>query len=144
LRKKAVADGNEARAIYSDEIEQLTKTLNDTIRLRDMLQANFELAYNIHKDRTARNTYVEKRKHIFVAWKDFVKREKNAVNVIGAIARRTLRVEVFQRIARMAREKYLDTKAENTMIAFHNLFLRSILRKHMSRWRENTYKLTVR
>jgi len=108
-----------------------------------MLKRNFDLAFKTHKDRTARNIYVEKRRHIFISWKDFVKREKNAVNVIGAIARRTLRVEVFQRIARMAREKYLDIKAENTLKAFHNLFLRSCLRKAMSRWRENTYKQTV-
>lgn len=73
-----------------------------------------------------------------------MQREKYAVNIIGAIARRTLRVEVFQRIARRARENHLDERAEKIIIRFRNMFLLSLLRKGMSRWRENTFKLTVR
>lgn len=34
--------------------------------------------------------------------------EKNAVNVIGAIVRRRLRAEVFERIRLVGRERYLD------------------------------------
>lgn len=45
--------------------------------------------------RVSGNTYIEKHRNIFMTWRDFVRREKNAVNVIGAIARRTLRTEVF-------------------------------------------------
>ena len=30
-----------------------------------------------------------------LVWRDYIKQEKNAVNVIGAIARKTLRMEVF-------------------------------------------------
>jgi len=53
-------------------------------------------------------------------------------------------VEVFQRIARRARENHLDERAEKIIIRFRNMFLLSLLRKGMSKWRENTFKLTVR
>jgi len=86
---------------------------------------------------------VNKKHDIFLTWKDYVKREKSAVNVIGALARRTLRTEVFQRIARQAREKYLDSNAERICIGFRNLFLKNVLRKSLSKWRENSYKAVV-
>lgn len=66
------------------------------------------------------------------------------MNIIGAIARRTLRVEVFQRIARQARENHLEARADVITIRFRNMFLLSNLRKAMSRWRENTFKMSVR
>lgn len=54
------------------------------------------------------NTYVDKKRNILVTWKDFVQREKYAVNIIGAIARRTLLVEGFQRIAIFSRQRFAD------------------------------------
>lgn len=41
------------------------------------------------------NVYINKKRNIFCSWREYVRREKNAVNVIGAIARRTMRIEVF-------------------------------------------------
>ena len=43
----------------------------------------------------------------------------------------------------MAREKYLDSKAERICIGFRNLFLRNVLKHALSRWRENAYKEVV-
>jgi len=121
----------------------MTKRLKETKDTRDQLQRNFNTAFATHSRRSGENTYVEKKRDIFVTWRDFVKREKNAVNVIGALARRTLRTEVFQRIARMARENYLDKRAERICIGFRNLFLKNVLKKALSRWRENSYKAVV-
>ena len=63
--------------------------------MRDSLHKQFKNAFNTHVGRVQGNTYIEKRRNIFCTWRDFIKREKNAVNVIGAIARRTLRTEVW-------------------------------------------------
>lgn len=52
-------------------------------------------AYETLVSRRKNNVYIDKRRNILCTWRDYVKREKNAVNVIGAIARRTLRMEVF-------------------------------------------------
>lgn len=57
------------------------------------------------------NVYIDRRRQIFLTWREYVKKEKNSVNVIGAIARRTLRIEVFRRIRMVARENYLDAEA---------------------------------
>lgn len=51
------------------------------------------------------------------------KKRKNAVNVIGAIARRTLRIEVFRRIRMTARENYLDSDAKRICTNFYRMFL---------------------
>lgn len=82
-------------AAYEAEQTEMEQKLTETKDLKDKLQNNFNTAFSIHSKRSAGNTYVEKRRDIFVTWKDYVKREKNAVNVIGALARRTLRTEVF-------------------------------------------------
>ena len=71
-------------------------------------------------------------------WISFVRKEKNAVNVIGSIARMTLRKEVFQRIRAAAREKHLDDRAIKTANKFVLAFKNSNLKKAMNRWRENT------
>ena len=52
-------------------------------------------AYETLVSRRQNNVYIDKRRNILNTWRDYVRREKNAVNVIGAIARRTLRIEVF-------------------------------------------------
>ena len=78
-----------------------------------------------------------KRENIFREWAYFIKKEKNAVNVIGAIARQTLRREVFQRIRLFAREKYLDDTAIKVCEKFFNHTRDNILRKAVLRWREN-------
>jgi hypothetical protein len=59
------------------------------------MQRQFEKAFETHCSRVNNNVYIEKRRNILKTWRDYVRREKNAVNVIGAIARRTLRIEVF-------------------------------------------------
>ena len=60
------------------------------------------------------------------------------MNVIGALARQTLRKEVFQRIRAAAREKYLDDRAIKTAKKFFLSFKNSNLRKAFLRWRENS------
>jgi hypothetical protein len=63
--------------------------------LKEQLNENFEKAFNTLVRRVQDNHYIDKRRNILLVWRDFIKSEKNAVNVIGAIARRTLRMEVF-------------------------------------------------
>ena len=72
------------------------------------MHRSLTVAYETLVSRRKNNVYIDKRRNILNTWRDYVKREKNAVNVIGAIARRTLRIEVFQRIRMVAREKFLD------------------------------------
>ena len=67
-----------------------------------------------------------------------MKKEKNAINTIGAIARMTLRKEVFNRIRAAAREKYLDDRAIRTANKFFLAFKNGNLRKAWLRWRENS------
>jgi predicted hydrocarbon binding protein len=59
---------------------------------------------------------------VFGVWADFIKKEKNAINVIGAIARKNLRMEVFSRIRLVAREKYLDDNANKILNNYGRLF----------------------
>jgi len=65
------------------------------------------------------------------------------VNVIGAIARQTLRKEVFQRIRAAAREKQVDDKAIKTANKFFLGFKNANLRKAWLRWRENTKQVVL-
>jgi hypothetical protein len=83
--------------------------------------------------------YVDKRENIFQVWVDYIKREKNAINVIGAIARKYLRMEVFSRIRLVARERYLEQNAEKIMTNFARMFKASLVRKAFSKWRVKTY-----
>jgi len=89
------------------------------------------------------NHYVDKRRNILLVWKDYIRQEKNAVNVIGAIARKTLRMEVFQRIRLVARENYLDSSARRKLNTFFRLVKGSCLRKAMVTWRKNSYAQCV-
>jgi len=107
------------------------------------MQNMFERAFETHCGRVNNNVYIEKRRNILKNWLDYVRREKNAVNVIGAIARRTLRIEVFQRIRMVARENYLDKNAERICVNFWNMFKHGNLKKAFSRWRQNSFKLCV-
>ena len=72
-------------------------------------------------------------------WADYIKKEKNAVNVIGAITRKLLRMEVFSRIRLVARERYLDMNAEKVVSNFARIFKRSLVRGAYSKWRQVTY-----
>lgn len=64
------------------------------------------------------NHYIDKRRNIIIVWREFIQREKNAVNVIGAIARKNLRMEVFQRIRMMARENHLKKDKKKRLTRF--------------------------
>jgi len=64
--------------------------------------------------------------------------------VIGAIARRTLRIEVFRRIRMVTRERYLDKNAERICTNFFNMAKHSNLKKTFSRWRQNSFKICVK
>jgi len=68
-----------------------------------------------------------------------VKRERNAINVIGAIARKNLRMEVFSRIRLVARERFLESNAERVIGNFARIFKASLLRKGINKWRMVAY-----
>lgn len=108
------------------------------------MQRQFDKAFDTHCSRIQNNVYVEKRRQILNTWRDYVRREKNAVNVIGAIARRTLRIEVFRRIRMVARENYLDKNAQRICVNFFNMSKHGNLKKAFSRWRLNSFKICVK
>ena len=105
--------------------------------------AKFKNAFNTLNDRRARNCYVPKKENIFGAWKRYIRMEKNAVNVIGAIARRRLRAEVFERIRLVGRERHLDSRAAVTCHRLFATIKHGALLKAFSRWRENTKKAVL-
>lgn len=90
------------------------------------------------------NVYVNKCRNIFCIWAEYVKKEKNAVNLIGAIARRQLRMEVFSRIRLVARERFLEANAERVCTNLFNLLKRNILTKSFSKWRVRSYTEVVK
>lgn len=90
------------------------------------------------------NHYIDKRRNILLVWRDFIRQEKNAVNVIGAIARKTLRMEVFQRIRLVARENHLDKDACRKMNRYFRLVKNNLLMKAMVTWRKNSYAECVK
>lgn len=130
-------DGDEASRQQAAEIMALNKTLNTAAANKKQIEKNFETAFAIFTKRKEGNVYVPKKENIFLEWVNVVRREKNAVNVIGAIARQTLRREVFQRIRAAAREKHLDDCAIKTANKFFLAFKNSNLKKAWNRWREN-------
>lgn len=79
-----------------------------------------------------------KLENIFGTWRRFIKKEQNAVNVIGAIVRRRLRAEVFERIRLVGRERHLDSRAEKVCMRFFMTIKNGNLLKAFSRWRENS------
>ena len=103
------------------------------------MKQNYEKALETHISRIKNNTYVNKTKNIFCVWADFIKREKNAVHVIGAIARKHLRMEVFSRIKLVARENYLDQRASKILNNYFRLLKQKLLYRSFSKWRVNNY-----
>jgi hypothetical protein len=87
--------------------------------------------------------YVDKRRNIFCVWAEYIKKEKNAVNIIGAIARKQLRMEVFSRIRLVARERFLEANAERVMNNMFKMMKNNIVNKAYSRWRVRTYTNVV-
>ena len=104
------------------------------------MKVNLDNAMTAFRRRKEGNVYIDKREHIFTEWALYIKKEKAAVNVIGSIARVTLRREVFQRIRLAAREKFLDNMAEKIAHKFFDGFKSSLLKKSWLRWRENAKK----
>ena len=82
---------------------------------------------------------MNKRRNIFCIWADFIKKERNAVNVIGAIARRQLRMEVFSRIRLVARERFLEANAERIITNLFTCLKSGVLHRSFSRWRVRSY-----
>ncbi len=103
------------------------------------MQRQFDKAFETHVSRVKNNVYIEKRRNILNTWRDYVRREKNAVNVIGAIARRTLRIEVFRRIRMAARERFLDKNAERVCKNLYDMFKHANIKKAFSRWRQRSF-----
>jgi hypothetical protein len=87
---------------------------------------------------------VERRRNIFCIWADYIKKEKNAVNLIGAIARRQMRMEVFTRIRLVARERFLEANAERIMTNLFRLMKQNVLTRSFSKWRVRSYTEVVR
>lgn len=65
----------------------MTEGLNTAKANRDQIKANFKTAFATMQKRKAGNVYVPKKENIFLEWVAYIRREKAAVNVIGAIAR---------------------------------------------------------
>jgi len=77
-------------------------------------------------------------------WREYIRKEKNAVNVIGALARKTLRMEVFSRIRLVARENALDRDAFRKLDRWFRAMKNNVLMKAMVTWRKNTYAMCVK
>jgi hypothetical protein len=122
----------------------MTGEYQHAVRVKEQLQTNYQKAMETHVSRVKNNVYVDKRRNIFCIWADYIKKEKNAVNLIGAIARRQLRMEVFTRIRLVARERFLEANAERIMGNLFRLMKQNIMTKAYSRWRVRTYTDIVR
>jgi hypothetical protein len=121
----------------------MNNQLKEAINLKDQLKTNFEKALETHISRINKNHYIDKRKNIFTTWADYIKREKNAINTIGALGRKILRMEVWSRIRLIARENYLDTRAERILYKFTRMFKKNLTFHAFSRWRVNSYTYLV-
>ena len=73
-----------------------------------------------------------------------MKKEKNAVNVIGAIARKNMRMEVFSRIRLVARERFLEQNAERIITNLFKTVKSNVLTHLFSKWRVRTYTDVVK
>jgi hypothetical protein len=122
----------------------LAAKVEEQTALTEQLNKNFEKAFDTMTRRVRDNHYIDKRRNILLVWRDYIRQEKNAVNVIGAIARKTLRMEVFQRIRLVARENHLDKDACRKMNNFYRLVKMNILKKSMVTWRKNSYAECVK
>ena len=124
---------------HAQETEELQNAVAEQTALKEQLNANFDKAFETLTRRVQEDHYVDKRRNILLVWRDFIRQERNAVNVIGAVARKTLRMEVFQRIRLVARENYLDKDACRKMNTYFRLVKNNLLRKAMVTWRKNSY-----
>ena len=66
------------------------------------------------------------------------------MNLIGAIARRQMRMEVFTRIRLVARERFLEANAERIMSNLFRLMKQNVLTRSFSKWRVRSYTEVVR
>lgn len=139
-RKALQRQKEEEEKQQSQEVAHLQEQLKDASALKEQLRGNYEKALETHIGRVHSNTYIEKRRNIFCVWADYVKQEKNAVHIIGAIARKHMRMEVFSRIRLAARENFLDSFAQRTLETYGRTFKTSLLRQAYSKWRLSTYK----
>ena len=80
-------DHDEQTLQQTREIESLTQTLNAATKDRDQIKKNFKTAFGTMMNRKQGNVYIPKLENIFLEWVSYIRKEKNAVNVIGAIAR---------------------------------------------------------
>lgn len=78
-----------------------------------------------------------------MVWRDYIKKEKNAINVIGAIARKNMRMEVFSRIRLVARENFLDNRAERIITNYARMLKQRLVTNAFSKWRVNNYSCMV-
>lgn len=122
----------------------MTGEYRHAVQVKEQLRANYEKALATHISRVKNNVYVDRRRNIFCIWADYIKKEKNAVNLIGAIARRQMRMEVFTRIRLVARERFLEANAERIMGNLFRLMKHNVITKAFSRWRVRSYTEVVR
>ena len=87
--------GAEGARAQEEEVMQLKAELREKTKDRNQMKVNLDNAMIAFRRRKEGNVYIDKREHIFTEWALYIKKEKAAVNVIGAIARMTLRREVF-------------------------------------------------
>ena len=145
MQRRALQKQREAEErAHAQDAEELAQQVAEQTALKEQLNQNFEKAFDTLTRRVRENHYIDKRRNIVLVWRDYIKQEKNAVNVIGAIARKTLRMEVFQRIRLVARENYLDKDACRKMNHFYRLMKNNLLRKAMVTWRKNSYAECVK
>ena len=145
MQRRALQKQREAEErAHAQEAEELAQQVAEQTALKEQLNQNFEKAFDTLTRRVRENHYIDKRRNIVLVWRDYIKQEKNAVNVIGAIARKTLRMEVFQRIRLVARENYLDKDACRKMNHFYRLMKNNLLRKAMVTWMKNSYAECVK
>lgn len=79
---------------------------------------------------------------MLLMWREVNRKEKNAVNVIGAIARQTFHREIFQRIRQQARENYLENEAARKQNALFRLMKSSKVRVAFGKWRALNFTRT--
>ena len=132
--------GEEGSRAQEEEVMSMRADLREKTKDRNQMKVNLDNAMTAFRRRKEGNVYIDKREHIFTEWALYIKKEKAAVNVIGSIARVTLRREVFQRIRLAARENFLDNMAEKIAHKFFDGFKSGLLKKAWLRWRENAKK----
>ena len=80
---------------HQAEAQDLADQVANQVALKERLTNNFDKAFSTLVRRVNDNQYIDKRRNILLVWSEYIRKEKNACNVVGAIARKTLRMEVF-------------------------------------------------